>query len=120
MTDITPAEVSSSVNQALPQSDTPAISETTTELPSEPMPTQSDIEASTATITAAPVQTTSVTEPKPEPTQPQIQDEAPEAADTLLLPERVSPPSPVKESLEIDIATNDEVLVLSSNVEKSD
>ena len=118
VTDITPAEVSSGVNQALPQYDTPVAPEATAELPSEPTSTQSDIEPSMTTITPASVEPTPVTEP--ESTQSQVQDEAPEVTDTLLLLERVSPPSPVRESLEIDIETDDEVLVFDSDAEKSD
>ena len=113
-TDATSAVVSPPVDEAVSQSNGP-VSEATADQPLEPTSTQSGIEASTATITPA-----SVTEPKPEPAQPQIKDEAPEVVDTFLLPERLSPPSPIKKSREVDIDTDDEVLVLDSDAEKSD
>ena len=119
-TDVTPAEVSSPTKDALPQSDASVASEATVDLPSEATSTQSDIGASTATITPASIEFTSVAESKPELAQPQVQDEAPETADTFLLPEPVSPPSPVKKSREIDIDTDGEVLVFDSDAEKSD
>ena len=110
--DAIPAEVPSPVGEDLPQSDS-SVSGATINLPLEPTSTQSDIEASTATITPV-----SVTEHKS--AQPQVQDEALELVDTFLLPEQVSPPSPVKEPREIDIDTEDEVVLLDSDTEKSD
>ena len=121
---LTPAQVEATdvapAKDALPQSDASVVSEVTADLPSEPTSTQSDIEASTATITPASVELTSATESKSELAQPQAQDGAPETVNTFLLPEPVSPPSPVKKSREIDIDTDDEVLVLDSDPEKSD
>ena len=70
---------------------------------------ESDVEASTATITPGSVEHTS-----------QVQVGAPETVDTFLLPEPVSPPSPVKKPQEVDSDTDEEVLVLDSDVEKSD
>ena len=113
--DVTSVEVSSRVNEALPQSDAPFVAEATISLLSEPTSTRSDVEDTTATIIP-----TSGTKPKPELAQHQAQDEVPEVADTFLLPELVTPPPPVKESQEIDTDSDDEVLVLDSDTEKSD
>jgi hypothetical protein len=112
---VTPAEGPSPVDEALPESNAPTVSETATDLPVEPTSTESDVEASTVTITPAPVERTSVTEP--EPTQSQDQVDAPETIDTFLLLNR----SLLSMSLEeIDVDTDDEVLVFYSDDEKSD
>ena len=113
--DDTSVEVSSPINRALPQSDAPFVAEAAISLPSEPTSIQSDIEVSTTTIIP-----TSVAKPKPESAQRKAQDEALEAVDTFLLPESVSPPSLVKESREIDTDSDNEVVVLDSDAEKSD
>ena len=115
---VTSAEGPSPGDEALPESNAPAVSETTTDLPVEPTATESDVEASTVTITPASVEPTSVTEP--EPTQSQVLVGARETPDTFLLPEQVSPPSPAKNPREIDVDTDDEILVLDSDSEKSD
>jgi hypothetical protein len=76
-------KVSPPVDEALPESykiTDPSI---------EPASTGSDVEASTATITPASVELASVT--VTESTIPQVQADAPETTDTLLLPESVSP-----------------------------
>jgi len=104
------AEGSSPGEKPLPESNAHVVSETTADLPVEPTSTESDVEASTATITPASVEPASVTEP--EPTQSQVQVGAQETVDTFLLPEQVSPPSPAKGPREI--------LVLDSDSEKGD
>jgi len=106
----TPAEASSPVDEAVP--------EAIADVPAESTPTESDVEASTVTITPASVEVVSVTER--EQTQSQVQANAPENVATFLLPEQASPPSPAKKPQETDIDTDDEVLVLDSDVEKSD
>ena len=111
---VTSVEVSSQANETPPRP-VPFVTEATTSTCSEPTSTQPDTEAPTMTTTPA-----SVTEAKPEASQLQAQDEAPEAVGTSLLPEPVSPPSPVKEPREIDIDSNDKVLVFDSDTEKSD
>ena len=104
-------EVAEDVTPAPEQVETPAVAD-------EVIAPESDVEASTATITPDSVEPASVTEP--ELTQPQVQVEAPETADTFLVPEQVTPPSPVMRPREIDTDTDEEVLVLDSDVEKSD
>ena len=113
--DVTSVEVPSPVNDTLPQSNAPFVAEAAISLHSEPTSIQSDIEVSTTTIIP-----TFVAKPKPESAQRQAQDEVPGAVDTFLLPEPVSPLSPVKESREIDTDSDDEVVVLDSDAEKSD
>jgi len=115
---VTLAEGSSPSGEALPESKAPTVSETTADLPVEPTSTESDVEDSTATITPAFFEPKSVTEPKP--TQSQVQVGAWETVDTFLLPEQVSPPSPAKGPREIEVDTDDEILVLDSDSEKSD
>jgi len=112
------AEGTSPSDEALPESKAPAVSETTSDLPVEPTSTESDVEASTATITPAFFEPVSVTEP--EPTRSQVQVGARETVDTFLLPEQVSARSPAKGPREIDVDTDDEILVLDSDSEKSD
>ena len=112
--DVTSVEVPSRVNEAVPQSDVPFVAEAAINLPWEPTSIQSDIEVSTTTMIP-----TFVAKPKSESARRQAQDEVPEAMDTLL-PESVFPPSPVKESREIDTGSDNEVLVLDSDAEKSD
>ena len=107
------AAESSLVDEALPEFNTPAVPE-----PIVDVPTESDVEASTATITPASVESPSVTEPAP--TQSQVQVDAPENVDTFLLREQVSPPSPAKKPQEIDTDADEEVLVFDSDTEKSD
>jgi hypothetical protein len=105
-------KVSPPVDEALPESykiTDPSI---------EPASTGSDVEASTATITPASVELASVT--VTESTIPQVQADAPETTDTLLLPESVSPPSPVNKPQEINSDSDEEALVLDSDAEKSD
>ena len=92
--DVTSVEVSSRVNEAVLQPDAPFVAEVTISLPSGPTSTRSDVEASTAMIIP-----TSETKPEPEP---------------------ASLPSAAKESREIDIDSDNEVLVLDSDAEKSD
>lgn len=104
---VVPAEAPSSV-----------ASDGCTDLPSESTFVESDIEASTATITPGSVEFTSVAET--EPIKSQAPADAPESVDTFLLPEKVSSPSPVKKLQEIDSDTDEEVLALDSDVEKSD
>jgi len=115
---VTFAEGSSPGDEALPESNAHAVSETTTDLPVEQIATESDVEGSTATITPGFVEPTSVTEP--EPTQSQVRVDAQETVDTFLLAEQVSPPSPAKNRREIEVDTDDEILVLDSDSEESD
>jgi len=115
---VTSAEGSSPGDEVLPESNVPAVSETTTDLPVEPTSTESDVEGSTATITPGFVEPTSVTEP--EPTQSQVRVGAQETVDTSLSAEQVSPHSPAKNPGEIEVDTDDEILVLDSDSEKSD
>jgi len=112
---VTATEASSPVDGAFPEPNTPAVPETIAVVPAE-----TDVEASTATITPASAESTSVTEPELQPTQSHVQVDAPENVDTFLLPEQVSPPSPAKKPQEIEIDTDEEVLVLDSDAEKSD
>ena len=109
---------SSPGDEALHESKAPVVSETTSDLPVEPTSIESDVEASTATITPGFFEPASVTEP--EPAQSQVQVGAREIVDTFLLPERVSPASPAKGRRGIDVDTDDEILVLGSDSEKSD
>ncbi|KAF9649920.1 hypothetical protein BDM02DRAFT_3185869 [Thelephora ganbajun] len=113
-----PVEASSLVDKASPESDTPVISEATPNLPGESTPTEPDIEASTATVTPASVEPTPATET--EPPEYQVQADVPETVDTFLLPEKVSLSSPVQKPQQIDSDTDEEVLVLDSDAEKSD
>jgi len=119
---LTPAQVEETVaapaDQILPESDTPIVAYTIADLPIEPTSTESDAEASTVTIAPASVELTSVTEP--DPTTSQVQANATATVDTFLLPEQVSPPSPANKPQEIDSDTDEEVLVLDSDTEKSD
>jgi len=115
---VTSAEGSSPGDEALPESNAHAVSETTTDLPVEPTFAESDIEASTTTITPGFVEPTSVTEP--EPTQSQVRVDAQETVDTFLLAEQVSPHSPAENPGEIEVDTDDEILVLDTDSEKSD
>jgi hypothetical protein len=105
-------EVSPPVDEDLPESNK------ITDPSVGPASTGSDVEASTATITPASVELASVT--VTEPTIPQVQADAPETTDTLLLPESVSPPSPVNKPQEINSDSDEEALVLDSDAEKSD
>jgi len=107
---VTSVERSSPGDKALPESDAHAVSDTTTDLPIEPTSTESDVEASTATITPGFVELASVTES--EPTQSQVQVGARETLNAFLLPEQVPPPSPAMNPREI--------LVFNSDSEKSD
>ena len=93
-------------------------SDATADLPVEPTSTESDVEASTATITPVSVGATSV--PETEPIKSQILAEAPETVDALLLPEKASPVSPVKNPQDIDSDADGELLALDSDAEKSD
>ena len=94
------------------------VPEKTADLPVEPTSIESDVEASTATITPGFVEPKSVTEP--ESTRSQVQVGAREIVDTFLLPEQVSPASPAEGRRGIDVDTDDEILVLGSDSEKSD
>jgi len=115
---VVPTEVSSPVDDAVFESDTPVNPDTTTYLPAEPTPTESNVEDSTATIVPTAVELISVAET--EPTESHVQAGAPETVDTFLLPEKVSPPSPIEKPQEVDSDTDEEVLVLDSDIEKSD
>lgn len=105
----TPTEEYSPVDESLHEFNAPAVFETTTE---------SDVEASTATITPVSVEPAFVAEP--EPTLSQVQVNVPENVDTFLLPEQASPSSPVLKAREIDIDTDEDVLALDSDCDKSD
>lgn len=92
--------VADPVEGALPESDTP-------------------VEASTMTITPASAELTSATEP--DPTASRVRVDAPETVDAVPSPERASPPSPNPEEIDkIDNDTDEGVLVLDSDAEKSD
>lgn len=75
---------------------------------------ESDVEASTATITPDSLELKSAAETE------STDHQAPETVDTFLLPEKVSPPSPAQKSRQIDSEADDGVLVLDSDTEKSD
>ena len=115
---VTSMEGFSPIDKTLPESNAPAVSEMATDLPVEPTSTKSDIETSMAMITTTSVELTPVTELKP--TQSQIQVNTLESVDMFLLPEQVTPPSPVIKPREINVDTDDDILVLNSNIEKSD
>ena len=115
---VAPAEVSSPAPGTFPESDTLVSSDATTDVPAEPTSAEFDIQASTATITPVSAELASTTES--EPIKPQVPADAPEAVDTFLLPEKVSPTPPVKSSQEIDSDADEGVLVFDSDVEKSD
>jgi len=106
------------IKVALPKYDIPVVTDTIADLPTKPASTEPDAETSTATIIPTSVGLTSAIEPGP--TTCQVQADATETVDTFLLPEQVSPPSPAKEPRGIESDTDDEVLVLDSDVEKSD
>ena len=126
-------DVTEEVNPASQQNDTPvvvdeiAVPEQSVSIEvEEPVVTTAEtsspsdevgVEASTATITPASVDLISPMEP--EPTQSQVQVDAPEVVDAFLLPEQVSSPS-VKKPQGTDVDTDEEVLVLDSDIEKSD
>ena len=57
---------------------------------------------------------------EPEPTALLAPSEVPETVDALLIPEKASPCSPVMKSQEVSSDTDDDVLVLDSDEEKSD
>ena len=118
--DVAVPEPSTSVQQEepLPESDNAVVSDGISDLIREPVPTGSDVEASTSTITPASVGLMSVTEA--EPTNSQAQADAPETVDTLLLPEGVSLPSQAEKPQEISSDSDEEALVLDSDAEKSD
>ena len=109
-----PAEVPSPVETTPLESDTVVVPEITT----DPISVESDLETSTVTITPASIEVTSVTER--EPVESQAQVDAPETVDTFLLPEKVSPPSPIQKPQRLDSDSDDEVLSLDSDAEKSD
>jgi len=110
-------EMADPVEDRLPESDTSIVIDATTDLPAEPTFTGPDFGASTVTIAPATVELTPLTEL--EQTTPQVQVDVSETVDTFLLPEQVSLPSPAKKPEEVGSDT-DEVLVLDSDVEKSD
>ena len=114
---VAPAEVSSLASDAPPEFDTLVSSDSNADLPTQST-TESDVQASTATITPASAELTSV--PETEPTKSQVPVDAPEAEDTFLLPEQVSSASPVEKPREIGSDTDEEALVFDSDVEKSD
>jgi len=111
-----PTEVPSP--DALPESDTPIASDQTTDVPAEPTSTESDVEASSATITYVSAEPTSV--PETESIESRVPADAPETVGRFSLPERVSSPSPVKKPQEVGSDTDEEVLLLDSDTEKSD
>ena len=112
---VAPAEVSRPSSEALTESNALISSDATVDLPTEPSSTESNVLASTATITPTPVELTSV--PETEPIKSQVLTDATEAVDAFLLPEKVSPDSLPQE---IESDAEEEVLVLDSDVEKSD
>ena len=115
---VAPAEVSSPTPDTLLESDTLVSSDATADAPTELISAEFDVQASTETITPISAGLTPASES--EPIAPQVPANAPEVVDTFLLPEKVSPASPAKKSQEIDSDTDEEVLVLDSDVEKSD
>jgi hypothetical protein len=115
-TPVVPAELPSAVDDALPETNTLVASDPATDLPIEPTPVESDVEASTAAITPGPVEITPMTET--EPTESQVPNDAPEPVDTFLLPEEGSPPA--KKPQDIGSDTDEEVLEFGSDAEKSD
>ena len=110
-----PAAVPSPVDEVLPESEIPLVLEATADLPVEQTSSESDVEASTATITPDYVNPKVGTEA--EPTRSQVQSGTTEIVDTFLLPEKLSPPSPVHQ---IDSDAEDDVLSLDSDAEGSD
>ena len=107
------AEVVPPIEEALLESDTPAVSETV----SGPISTGSGEEISAKTTAPASVEPKSTTDI--EPREPQVQSNAPEAVDTLL-PEKASSPSPVRKLQQINNDSDNEVVSVDSDAEKSD
>ena len=110
-----PAAVPSPVDEVLPESEIPTVLGAIADLPVEQTSSESDVEASTATITPDSVNPKVGTEA--EPTRSQVQSGTTEIVDTFLLPEKLSPPSPVHQ---IDSDAEDDVLSLDSDAEGSD
>lgn len=117
-TAIAPVDVPVPADEALPETDTSIIGESAVDLPIEKMSPESDVEASTTTITPHSVEVKSAT--GTEVPERQAQDDEAETVDTFLLPEKASPPSPIQKPQQIDSDTDDEAVVLDSDVEKSD
>ncbi|KAF9777985.1 hypothetical protein BJ322DRAFT_1025354 [Thelephora terrestris] len=115
---ISSAGVHSLVDEAIPETEIPTVTGTTADLPVGQTSPESDVEASTATITPGSVNPRA--EPEAEPTGSQARSDTAAIADTVLAPEEVSPPSPVLEPKRIDSDTEDGVLSLDSDAERSD
>ena len=112
-------DVPTPADEAVPEADAPTAVETTADLPVEQITPESDVEASTATITPDSVEAKSAAI-ETEPTEVQVQSSESETVDTFLLPEKVTPPSPVQKPRQSESDSDDEVLVLDSDGEKSD
>ena len=110
---IIPVDVPTPADEALPETYASTVTETVPDLPVEQAFPESDVEASTATVTPESVESKSVAET--ESRERQVQVDAPENVDTFLLPEQISPPSPVQRPRQIDIDSDEEVLVLDSD-----
>ena len=116
-TPVVPAEVPSLINDTLPKSDTSVVLDPAADLPTEPASNESDVQASTATITPASVELTPATET--ESAESQVPVDVLGTVDTLS-PEEVSPPSPAEKPQEVGNDTDEEVVELDSDAEKSD
>ena len=112
------AEVPSIADDAVFESDTSVSSGTTTDHPTEPTSIGSGVGAPAATITPATVELTSVAEV--EQTQSRVPVNAPETLDTFSSPEKVPSPLPAEDPQENGSDTDEEVLELDSDAEKSD
>ena len=110
-----PTTVPSPVDEVLPKSKTPTNLEATADLPVEGT-SESDVEASTATIAPDFVNPKVGTEAEPT-GRSQVQSDTTEIVDTFLLPEKLSPSSPVQQN---DSDAEDEVVSLDSDAEGSD
>lgn len=112
-TSVVPTGGPSPVEEVLPKSDTPIPSETTT----DPISIEPDVESSMATITPPPVKLESAAETRV--TGPQVQMDVLGTVDPLL-PEKASQASPVQELQQKNDDSDEEVLSLGSDGEKSD
>ena len=109
-------DVPTPADEAVSETDGPTDVETTADPVVEQTSPESDVETSTATITPDSVELKPATES--EAVEPQT--DAPSTVDTFLLPEKVSPPSPVQKVQQIESDTDDEVVALDSDGERSD
>ena len=107
-------------NESVTETETPTIPNTPADPPVEQTSPEFDVEPSTATITPESVNPRVETEA--EPTVPHDQSHgAPEITATLLLSEKVSPPSPAgRKAEQVSSGAEDEVVSVDSDAERSD